>query len=152
MQRRHRDTVLSLLCVLSLPFGTACSISNSSETLSDSISSPFEWSSSSSPGGGSAYREDVSDYTVAYAKWSGPRAGGSQEVQVFRAGMSRLALHRGISNWEEDAITCASVGQGLQLADVDEAVFEQFAASVFGADAGKLRNLRAGYEATVATP
>src|SRR5262245_44633248 len=50
-----------------------CSISKSSETISDSLTSPFRWSSDSSPDGGDhfAYSRDLSDYAASFAKSGG---------------------------------------------------------------------------------
>lgn len=131
---------LVLALVPSVAFLFACSISDSSETLSDSLSSPFDWSSSSSDssGGDSAYRQDVSDYTVAFARESG-------DLDAFRLGVGRLAERRGLTNWEEDAFTCASIGLGLQLAQLDLQAAEAFGGQLFGANLRSRRNLLAGY-------
>ena len=131
---------LSILLSASTLVATGCSISTSLETISDSISSPFE-SSSGSSGESTAYREDVSDYTVAYV-----RSGG--DLDAYRLGLSALAMDRGISNWQEDAFTCASIGLGLQQADFDEVGLQAFASSLFGSDAVGLHWLRAGYDLT----
>lgn len=129
-----------LVLVTSIALCWGCSFSDSSETLSDSISSPFDWSSSSSDssGGDSAYRQDVSDYTLAFA-----RRGG--DVEAFRQGLGRLAERRGITNWEEDAFTCASIGLGLQRAQIDVASAERFGVDLFGANLRSQRHLLAGY-------
>lgn len=119
-----------------------CSMSNSSETLSDSISSPFEWSSGSSDsssGGDSAYRRDVSDYTVAFAH------SGAVDLDAFRSGLRQLAEERGVSNWEDDPLTCASVGRGLQRARLSNADALAFGQRLLGGDTPGFDALRAGY-------
>lgn len=115
-------------------------MSNSSETLSDSISSPFDWSSGSSKssGGDSAYRQDVSDYTVAFV-----RDGG--DLDAFRTGLGRLAEQRGITNWEADSFTCASIGLGLQQARLDRAAALRFGQQLFADNPVSLEALDAGY-------
>jgi hypothetical protein len=119
---------------------TACSISNSSETLSDSMSSPFDWSSSSSDSsvGDSAYRQDVSDYTVAFAR-------DSRDYDAFRAGLRQLSETHGITNWEDDAFTCASIGLGLQHARLGSAQALRFGEDLLGRNASARQALEAGY-------
>ena len=134
--------ILSILVFASaLGTTTGCSISTSLETISDSISSPFESMSGSSGGESSAYREDVSDYTVAYV-----HSGGA--LDAYRLGLTALANDRGISNWEEDAFTCGSIGLGLQRANYDEAELQAFASNLFGTNTEKLLRMRAGYDLT----
>ncbi len=133
----------SFLLVLSIAFlsfvGLACSASNSSETLSDSVSSPFEWSSDSSGSiGDSAYRRDVSDYTIAFAEQRGDWA-------AFRQAVGYLAEQRGITNWEEDVYTCASIGLGLQRAYLDVDAAGRFGEDLFGANPRSRSALLAGY-------
>ena len=118
-----------------------CSISNSSETLGDSISSPFKWSSNSSDsssGGDTAYRQDVSDYTVAFV-----RDGGN--LDAFRTGVGRLAAQRGITDWEADTFTCASIGSGLQQARLDHHQALQFGQQLFAGHPESLAALDAGF-------
>ncbi len=129
---------LILVPSIALVFG--CSFSDSSETLSHSISSPFDWSSSSSDSsaGDSAYRQDVSDYTIAFT-WQGG------DLDALRQGLGQLAEHRGITNWEADPFTCASIGLGLQHAQLDLTAAERFGADLFGANLRSQRDLLAGY-------
>ena len=129
---------LVLVLLIALAFG--CSFSDSSETLSESISSPFDWSSSSSDssGGDSAYRQDVSDYTIAFTRQGG-------DLDAFRQGLGQLAERRGITNWEEDSFTCASIGLGLQGAQLELAAADRFGADLFGANLRSRRDLLAGY-------
>lgn len=133
--------LVAAVCLAAL-IGFGCSISNSSDTLSNSISSPFEWSSDSSDSssdGDSAYRQDVSDYTVAFA-----RNGG--DLDAFRSGVRTLAEGRGVTNWEEDVLTCASIGLGLRNAQLDALEAMAFGRDLLGEDAAGLVALRGGYE------
>jgi hypothetical protein len=133
--------LLAVVCVTALLGSGACSISNSSDTLSDSISSPFKWSSGSSDSssdGDSAYRQDVSDYTVAFA-----RDGG--DLDAFRSGLGQLAEQRGVTNWEDDAFTCASIGLGLQRAQLNDTAALGFGRELLGTNDRGLQALRAGY-------
>jgi hypothetical protein len=142
----------SLLVPVLLATG-GCSASNSSETLSDSISSPFDWSSGSSDSSSdaaSAYRQDVSDYTVAFARSSAADAGAgvagvAGAMDAFRGGLRDLAEKRGVSNWEADDLTLASVGLGLQRAGMSDSEALAFGEQLLGRDATGLRALRAGY-------
>ena len=136
-----------------LAFGSGCALSNSSANSSASISNAasrsFEWSSNSSESSSrssteeSAYREDVSDYTVASSRMG-------SDMSAYRMGLGRIAQERGITNWEEDSLTCASIGLGLRRAEVDEAGLEEFAANLFAEDfaldSARGHDLRAGYE------
>ncbi len=135
--------LIALVVVLTMLTGSGCSFSNSSETLSDSISSPFELSSDSSDSdaGASAYRQDVSDYTVAFALEGG-------NLDAFRSDVRLLAERNGISNWEEDAFTCASIGLGLRLAQLDSAAARSFGQELLGGNERGLRFLRSGYATT----
>jgi hypothetical protein len=135
-----RNLVGVAVAAILLAGTTSCSISNSSETLSDSMSSPFDWSSSSSDSsmGDSAYRQDVSDYTVAFTR-------DARDYDAFRTGLRQLAETHGITNWEEDAFTCASVGLGLQRADLDRADALHFGEDLLGGNAAARRELEAGY-------
>jgi hypothetical protein len=116
-----------------------CSISNSSGSISDSVSSPFKWSSSSS-GGDTAYRDDVSDYTVAYLE-------SAADIGAFRRGLGQIAQRHGITNWEADRLTCASIGHGLRRAGVHPSEIDGLADKLFAPNARGRRNLRAGYAA-----
>ena len=130
-----------LVCaVASIALSLGCSVSNSSETISDSISSPFDWSSSSSDSvaGDSAYRQDVSDYTVAFADQP-------EDWGAFRQGVTRLAEQHGITNWEEDTFTCASIGLGLQRRGLDARTAARFGEDLFGANTRSQNALLAGF-------
>jgi hypothetical protein len=151
----HRFRTIGRLTTIVLPglllLGNGCalsnsisnSVSNSSNSISDSTSNSFNWSSESSSKEDSAYREDVSDYTLASAHVG-------DDISAYRMGLGRIAEQRGITNWEADSLTCAGIGQGLARARIDEAGLEAFAANLFGQDfaldSARGRDLRTGYE------
>ena len=143
----ERTLAAVLTTAVVLAFG--CSFSNSSETISDSISSPFEWSSDSSDSSSesssdaaTSYRQDVSDYTVAYAK-NGAQNG--DDLEAFRAGVRALAETRGIVDWEADALTCAGIGRGLRDAEMTETDAFDFGRRLLGDGSVGFEAFRAGY-------
>ena len=114
----------------------ACAASNSSDSLSTSVSSPFK--SSSSSWDAVAYREDVREVTHAYV-----RSGG--ELPAFQRSVGDLAEQRGITNWEEDELTCASIGEGLRQAELEAGEAREFAARLFGSGAEQIQYVQLGY-------
>jgi hypothetical protein len=95
-----------------------CSFSDSSVSISKSISSPFASSSrSSSPE--EAYVNDVRDYTSAYMK-----SGGRPDE--LRRELSALAEKHGISDWERNKATFRGVGAGLGKAGARQVEVDAF--------------------------
>jgi hypothetical protein len=117
---------------------TGCSISNS---ISDSISSPFKWSSQSSKSSGEkeSYQGDVRDYTEAYLR-------SSSDLQGFRRGVASLAQKHGITNWEADQASYTGIGEGLGKARVKQAQLEVYKTNLSGGDAVKASAIQKGYE------
>ena len=156
---------MRLAFVLSVAFmlavGVGCSISKSSGSISDSISSPSKSSSRLSGSGGddeaapeapqdtASYQEDVSQLAFTYAKSGG-------DIGAFRSAVSKLATQRGITNWEVDATTSTAIGSGVAKAGMQEADFAAFSKDLFGEDLTKQAALRDGYQpnpvAAPATP
>lgn len=155
-------TISFLFLALSIAVVSGCSFSNSSGSISDSISSPSESisnsskSSSGSSSGGDEddkaaepeapketanYEADVSQLTVTYAKSGG-------EIGAFRSAVSRLAMDRGITNWEVDSKTNRAIGRGAGTAGMQEESFTAFSQQLFGNDLNKLNDLRKGYQQT----
>jgi hypothetical protein len=136
-----RLCALLVLCLLA-SLSAGCSISKSSETISDSLTSPFRWSSDSSGSDDDeqAYQRDLSDYAASYA-----RSGG--DLDAFRTAVRQRAAAQGISNWQEDAFTCASIGYGLQIAELDTAQVDQFAQDLLAGHPRGVQALYAGYAA-----
>ena len=146
--------LLCLLCALGLLLAMGCSISNSSESISKSISSPFKWSSASSdsssdddgaapdqpepPQQTEAYGADIRQVSATYA-----RSGG--EVDALRSQLSSIAAARGITNWDADHVTCRNIGEGIRLGGMDADQLETFAGQVCGDSSAMRASLSYGY-------
>ena len=153
-------TILASVALVATISG--CSFSKSSESISDSISSPSDWSRSSSEsssgssggdgdGGGEkteqpetqqdaqSYGEDITQLAYTYSKQGG-------DIGALRSGVSTLAAKRGITNWEVDSMTCQSIGKGVGKAGMSADDFTKFSQSLFGNDLVKANELRKGYE------
>jgi hypothetical protein len=119
---------------------SGCSISTS---ISDSVSSPFKWSSdssrSSSKDNEAAYQGDVRDYTEAYVR-------SSSDIEAFRKGLASLATKHGITNWEADQATYLGIGEGLGKAQVTDVQLEVYKTNLSGGDAVKASAIQNGYE------
>ena len=139
--RPFTRSILATLLVLPL---CGCSISASSWSISKSSRSSShssDSSSASSPGAAEeAYREDVSDYTRAYA-----RSGGS-DFRTFQADLARLAEEHGITNWEESTATYTAIGEGLGRAKVSDAELMAYKRTLGGGDARKADAIQKGYD------
>lgn len=130
---------LAAVSLAALAFA-ACSFVDSSESISKSIASPFESSSSSSPEGSeSAYRNDVRDYTYAFAKQS------RTDRAAVLDGMPKIAKDHGISNWEADRSTWLGIGEGLGKAKVSPTELELYKQSLAGSDAARAADIQSGY-------
>lgn len=131
--------VVLLLSMLSM-FPLACSLSYSAQGVSSSVSSPFESSSSSSPGAAErAYQADVRDYTEAFVK-------SASDLTTFKVDLAKLAEKRGITNWEENAVTYVGIGEGLAKAQVNEAQLLAFKRNLGGSDQKKMDAIQQGYD------
>jgi hypothetical protein len=115
-----------------------CSISNS---ISDSISSPFKWSSQSSKSSDEkeSYQGDVRDYTEAYVR-------SSTDLEGFRKGLASVAQKHGVSNWEADVATYTGIGEGLGKAQVKQTQLEVYKTNLAGGDAVKASAIEKGYQ------
>jgi hypothetical protein len=156
-------TAMILASVALVATISGCSFSKSSESISDSISSPSDWSRSSSEsssgssggdgdgGGGEkteqpetqqdaqSYGEDITQLAYTYSKQGG-------DIGALRSGVSTLAAKRGITNWEVDSMTCQSIGKGVGKAGMSADDFTKFSQGLFGNDLMKANELRKGYE------
>jgi len=115
-----------------------CSISDS---VSKSVSSPFEWSSASAEGGSASYQSDVSDYTVAYVK-------SSNDVTAFQNGIASVASKHGITNWQASEATWRGVGEGLGRAHVTPTQLEVYKANLASGSPGTALAIQQGYQRT----
>jgi hypothetical protein len=133
--------VVGLVGALAL---SGCSISASSWSLSKSSRSSShssDSSSSSSPGAAEeAYREDVADYTRAFAKSHGG------DFRGFQSDVARLAQEHGVTNWEENPSTYKAIGEGLGSAQVSEAELMAYERNLSGGDAQKASLIHQGYQ------
>lgn len=127
------------IAVLSLaPLG--CSFSDSSKSISDSVSSPFTSSSKSSKSENQDYQDDVRDYTASYVK------GGGSTAEGLRSGLTSVAKSHGMSNWEADDDTYLGVGNGLARGGLKQAAYEGYRDAISGGDAGKSSLIDKGYK------
>jgi len=133
------------IVLLLIAGSTGCSISQSLGSSSDSISTSSDSisgsseSSSDSSGEETAYRRDVSDYAYAFAQ-------GGGDLEAFQRGIALLAEARGISNWEEDPETCASIGLGFNRAGVGREELQELENSLFAENSGGRAALQQGYD------
>jgi hypothetical protein len=118
--------VAPLVAALALcPLG--CSFYYSSESSAKSITSPSRSSASSSDSSKDdedkkeAYRDDVRDFTAAWAERGG-------DLEGFEAGLGDVARRHGVTDWEADDATYAAIGDGLRRARVGEADVARYAA------------------------
>lgn len=117
MRRTHRTlTFLALIATAGSVAG--CSFSDSSESISKSISSPFISSSRSSDTEG-RYRDDVRDVTAASLQ-----SGGN--VSQLRAQLTKVATDHGVSDWETDQATYVGIGAGLAKAGYRQVQVDTF--------------------------
>ncbi len=133
---RARGVLLAAAAGVTVLVLSGCSISGS---ISDSISSPFKWSSSSLKGEKESYQEDVRDYSEAYVR-------SSSDLEGFKKGLASLALKHGISNWEADEATYTGIGAGLAKAKVKTTQLEVYKTNLAGGDATKAAAMQKGYE------
>jgi len=133
---------------------SGCSFSESSGSISDSVSSPFKSSSNSSGGGEKkekkekqseedSYQNDVRDYTVAYLGSAGSAA--SAGTETFFQGLGRVAARHGITNWQQDQLTYVGIGRGLAKADVGSAEATAYAQTFSGGDPVHAGGIEAGF-------
>ncbi|MEI6355148.1 MAG: putative lipoprotein [Methylococcus sp.] len=99
---------------------TACSISDSSVSISGSLessaessSSPFKSSSPKEAGdkAKSAYTDDVANLTASIA-------GSKMSADDFANALSRTAAQSKISDWADETATFTGIGKGLQRAGI----------------------------------
>ncbi|MEW6271717.1 MAG: putative lipoprotein [Thermodesulfobacteriota bacterium] len=125
-----------------------CSFYYSSRSISDSVSASGESvsksSESSSPSSGSEhaaalYREDVRDFTAAYAR-------GEGDVEGFQRGLAAVARRHGISDWEAAPATWLGVGEGLRRGAPSAQRASALGDALAGDDAERRREIQRGYD------
>jgi hypothetical protein len=139
----RRTRPIHALLALAAVAAAGCSFSDSSKSISNSVSSPFESSSESSDGdepAPSAYLRDVEALSFAFAG-----AGGEPEGLLRELG--RVALAHGISDWESVPVTYLAIGAGLRRAGLDAEGARQLADALFGAGTPEARSVLRGWHA-----
>ena len=127
-----------------LPLG--CSFYYSSESSVKTLTSPSRSSASSSPDDDGddeqekkAYRDDVRDFTAAYAA-------DHDSLDGFAAGLADVARRHGITDWEADDATFTAVGAGLKRAQAPREDVARYEAAVGRDEPAKVGLIRRGYE------
>jgi len=133
--RRADGFVLSIALALLASVIGCSSFSDSSRSISKSVSSP---STSSSKEGDPVYMRKIRDYSYGYAK-----AGGDPEA--FVRGISALSQRQGIHDWETDEDTCRAIGEGFKDAGAGKSTAQTAFAKVVAADSKCGSWMRAGY-------
>ena len=132
----------------------ACSFSDSSISISESIGSSSESSISSLGSSGSsasseaaglskekkAYRDDVANLTYSVA-------GSSMTAGDFPNALARTASQFKISNWSQEKATFYGIGKGLKRAGIakENITRQPFLANVLTANKDALRYIESGY-------
>ncbi len=125
-----------------LPLG--CSFYYSSESSVKMLTSPSRSSASSSgdedddEAAKKAYRDDVRDFTAAYAA-------EYEDLDGFEDGLATVARRHGITDWEADAATYTAVGAGLKRAQVRPVDLARYESLVGRSEADKIALIRRGY-------
>ena len=140
MRRSHRFHVLIALAALT---AAACSFSDSSKSISNSVSSPFKSSSKSSDGDDpapTAYLRDVEALSFGFA-------GSGGEPEGLLRELGRVALAHGISDWESVPATYLAIGAGLKRAGLDAEGARRLADGLFGAGTPEAQSVLQGWQA-----
>jgi hypothetical protein len=133
---------LVVLVLATLPLG--CSFYYSSESSVKTLTSPSRSSGSSAKSAPSedekdAYRDDVRDFTAAYAA-------DHSDLEVFERGLAEVARRHGITDWEADDATYVGVGAGLKRANVGDRALATYETTIGRATPAKMALIRGGYE------
>ena len=136
-----RSPLVWLLLGITVVPLSGCSVSWSLSKSVRSSSHSSDSSSSSSPGAAErAYREDVGDYTRAWAK------SGSNDLRGFQSDLARLAEEHGITNWEGNLTTYTAIGEGFGGAKVSAAELMAYKRNFSGGDPKKAEAIQQGYD------
>jgi hypothetical protein len=138
MDPRHLASLLVATLVVAV---SGCALSVSSESISDSISSPFLSSSASLGGGHAAYQADVRDYTAAYI-----RSGG--DYNTFERKIGGVAAKHGITDWEFDTGTYVAIGQGLRKGGLKPIELAAWKSNLVHDDLSRADLIQKGYDGT----
>ncbi len=127
--------IVVVAVVALLPAG--CSFYYSSESSAKSITSSSESSSDDDDDDEKkeAYRNDVRDFTAAYAAESADPA-------AFASGLSAVARRHGITDWEAEDATFTAIGAGPKRANVAASDVARYESALAGSDRERIRLLR----------
>ena len=152
----HKTRPFTKLTTVILPLGLlqACSFSDSSISISESIGSSSESSIGSVASSGSsvsseaaslskekkAYRDDVANLTYSVA-------GSSMTARDFPNALARTAGQFKISNWSQEKATFYGIGKGLKRAGIpkENIARQAFLANVLTANKDALSYIQSGY-------
>ena len=128
----------TLIVALALmPLG--CSFYYSSDSSMKTLTSPCRSSGSSKDEDKKeAYRDDVRDFTAAYASTR-------HDLQVFEQGLGEVARRHGITDWEADDATYVAVGAGLRRAVVSGPELASYETTIGSTEPAKVALIRSGY-------
>jgi len=140
----HRPRLVSAAAIALAALALGCeSFSDSSKSISNSVSSPFKSSSDSSDDdepAPSAYLRDVEALSHAFAGTGGEPHGLLREL-------GRVALEHGISDWETLPATYLAIGAGLRRAGLDSEGARRLAGELFGAGTPAAESVVQGFQA-----
>jgi hypothetical protein len=114
-------------------------LSDSSRSLSKSVSSPLRSSGSSSGRQDEAYMREIRDFSYGYAKSGG-------DARAFSRGIGSLAQRHGVADWHNDRETCVAVGQGFREAGLDRTTARHMSENLVRPDTAAAEWIRDGYE------
>jgi len=127
----------SVGAVLGMALIGGCSFSDSSASISKSISSPIA-SSSRSSRSGESYRDEVRDFTASYLKSGG-------DPSKLKSQVGALATKDGVTDWERDEDTYKGIGAGLAKAGLTQAELEGYKSTIAG-NAEQAQWMQDGYD------
>ncbi|MCU0735432.1 MAG: putative lipoprotein [Methylotetracoccus sp.] len=142
MQRALTRVPLVLVAVLSGGCSISWSLSESSESVSDSLAS-VSGSSSPKEGIGEAkipYRDDVANLTMSVVA-------SNFSSSNFMDALNRIAAQRRISSWASEKATYYGIGKGLKKAGVSKSNIprQTFLQGVLSSRAEALQWIQSGY-------
>lgn len=126
-----------LFAVVSTGCFKSLTLQASSESTSDSISSPFKSSSDSSSPDDDVAR-DVRDATELWAIRGG-------DVDTLRRNVGRIAREYGVSDWEHHAATYQAIGRGLRRSELEGDALASVKSELAAATPQALAWIEAGY-------
>lgn len=139
-----RCRVLGGLAAVPLLLLAGCSTFSESlsDSLSKSVSSPFEWSSTSSDSVAEMaknYRDDVRKYAEVCSR-------SSCAAPDIQRGVTAIAEKYGITDWEADRETLSAIGAGFARANMTQDRVDRYRVALAGSGSAGSQALQQGYE------